>query len=428
MTGLPRNTILVGDAWHRLAELPPDSVDCVITSPPYFALRNYGHPAQIGLEASVSEWVDHLLAVIEELGRVLKPAGTLWLNLGDSYARHPRHGGPAKSLVLGPEKLLLGLHERGWIVRNKLVWAKPNPTPSSVRDRLTCSWEPIYLLTHSAQYFFDLDAIRLPHSSQRAPGRQRPVRRGRAAWAGPLAGDQSGLDRLHLAGLPGHPLGKNPGDVWTIPTSTVRSGHHAAFPEALVERPVLAGCPERVCQACGQAWERAAVVRQVGRLAVLGQPRPVCPCQAPSQPGLVLDPFMGSGTTAAVAQRLGRDWLGIELNPEFVAVAEGRLRQTGKGADRAARIYGRRRGRWVGTTTRRRSPQDILDCMRWEGIEPVAGLPRTYNARCATPGCPCGRRNVTVRDSQHEVEIVGVPHQVTDEVDTTDNAVILHRQ
>jgi len=325
MKGLPVGRILVGDAARKLRGLPSASVDTVITSPPYVGLRNYFHPDQIGAAPDVEQWITQLQVVMAEVARVLKPTGTLWLNLGDSYSRHERHGALPKSRLMAPERLVLKLMADGWVVRNVIAWVKPNPTPSSVRDRLTCSWEPLYLLTRSRRYFFDLDAIRVPHCSQRGPVRKSTTGRERAAWAGPLAGDQSGLDRLHAAGLAGHPLGKNPGDVWTIPTSSGRHGHHASFPEGLVERPLLAGCPERVCQECRQPWERTPVERRLGQLAVLGELRPVCTCRCGWQPGVVLDPFMGSGTTAVVAERLGRDWLGIELNPEFVAMAQGRL-------------------------------------------------------------------------------------------------------
>lgn len=322
---LPRNVVLVGDALEQLARLPTASVDCVITSPPYFSLRNYGHARQIGLEGSVHEWVARLVAVMDEIARVLKPEGVVWLNVGDSFARREEHGAPPKGLVLAPERLLLALAARGWRVRNKVVWAKPNPMPGSARDRLTCAHERLFLLVRSRQYFFDLDAIRVPHRSSPRTS-SRSVRVGKPpAWAGPLAGNQSGLDRLHQTGKAGHPLGKNPGDVWTIPTSTFRGGHHATYPAALVERPLLATVPERICVACGRAWRRERLARTLGALAVLGALRPDCRCGTGWGPGLVLDPFLGSGTTAVVAERLGRDWLGIELNPAFAALAEERI-------------------------------------------------------------------------------------------------------
>jgi DNA modification methylase len=334
MNSLLRNRVLTGDASRWLRQLPEAFVDCVVCSPPYIGLRDYGHPGQIGAEPTVEEWVKHLRMVMSQVARVLKPTGTCWLNLGDAYARHDRHGVSTKSRLLAPERLALALLADGWTVRNVIVWHKPNPTPSSVRDRLTCAWEPMYLLTRSRKYFFDLDAIRIPHTSQRAPSRQAVEQRRRPAWAGPLAGDQSGLDKLHTEGLPGHPLGKNPGDVWTVSTSGYRSGHHAAFPEALVERPLLAGCPERVCTTCGQPWEREPVQRRLGHLAVLGSLQPTCLCGRRWQPGLVLDPFMGSGTTAMVAGRLRRDWLGVELNPDFVTLSLRRLSR--KRAERPA--------------------------------------------------------------------------------------------
>jgi DNA modification methylase len=320
-----RNLILAGDALRRLESLPTASVDTVLTSPPYVGLRNYDQPGQLGAEPSAQAWIDQLLPVMQEVGRVLKAEGTLWLNLGDAYARHERHGAWPKSRLMAPERLVLALMADGWVVRNVIAWAKPNPAPSSVRDRFTNGWEPLYLLSRTQHYVFDLDAVRQPHRSQRGPSKQSTIRRGRAAWAGPLAGDQSGLARLHAQGLAGHPLGKNPGDVWTIPTARATPGFHAAFPEALAARPILAGCPERVCTRCGVAWRRERVERRLGHLAVKGKLLPACACSADWQPGLVLDPFMGSGTTAVVAERFGRDWLGIELNPDFVALAEARI-------------------------------------------------------------------------------------------------------
>lgn len=327
MRHLPLDRILVGDAATRLRELPSASIDTVVTSPPYVGLRNYFHPDQIGAEPSVETWLSSMRAVMTEVSRLLKPAGTVWLNLGDSYSRDIRHGAPAKSRLLAPERLVISLMSDGWVVRNVVAWVKPNPTPSSVGDRLTCAWEPVYLLTRSQRYYFDLDAIRQPHRSHRAPRATALDRKGKAAWAGPLAGDQSGLDRLHAQGLAGHPLGKNPGDAWVIPASHVR-GHHATFPEALIEQPIRAGCPERVCSKCSTPWHREPVDRQLGQLAVLGHLRPACVCQAPWQPGVVLDPFMGSGTTAVVAERLQRSWIGVELNPDFVRLAEHRIRDS----------------------------------------------------------------------------------------------------
>ena len=321
---VPRNTILNGDVRSILPTLPEDSVDCVITSPPYFQLRNYSHPDQIGLEQTVEDWVAEIIWVTDELARVLKPTGSMWLNLGDAYSRHQRAGSPPKGLLLGPERVAIELNSRGWTIRNKVIWAKTNPMPASVRDRLTCTWEVIYFATRSRHYHFDLDSIRTPHRSRRPAQRRRPRARTRPAWAGPLAGNNSGLDRMKAAGHPGHPLGKNPGDVWTLPTANYRDAHFATFPRRLIERPLLATCPQRVCVSCGLPWRRKPH-RQLGELAVTGSLTPTCDCTADHQPGLVLDPFLGSGTVALAAAAHDRDWLGIELNPAYVTLATNRL-------------------------------------------------------------------------------------------------------
>jgi DNA modification methylase len=315
-----------------------------VTSPPYFRLRNYMADGQIGLEPSVDEWVDALLRVMREVGRVLKPAGSVWLNLGDTFSRSPKHGARPKSLVLAPEKLLLALEADGWLIRNKVVWAKPNGMPASVRDRLACRWEPVFLLTRRPDYFFDLDAIRVPATSTL----NRPARLGktakyasrdgkRPAWSGPAAGVNSGLDAMKARGETSHPLGKNPGDWWVIPTASYRGAHFATFPEALVERPVKATCPERVCRTCGTAWRRAEAARDLGSLAVLGTLRKSCGCADRAwQPGVVLDPFFGAGTVGVVAERLGRRWLGVELNTDFAQQARDRITTAHVPSDRRA--------------------------------------------------------------------------------------------
>jgi DNA modification methylase len=315
---LPRRTVLIGDATQTLRGLPSESIDCVITSPPYFLLRDYGIDGQIGHESTVNEWITDLALTAREIARVLKSTGSFWLNLGDSYSRHPRYGAPPKGLLLGPERLLLALHNDGWIVRNKVIWAKPNPMPASVRDRLTCSWEPVYLLVRSSKYFFDLDAIREAHRSQRKPRRHppRPEKYSghRPQWAGPLAGSNDGLVRAHAAGRVGHPLGKNPGDVWSLAKARYRGAHFATFPTSLLTRPLLATCPEQVCRTCGTPWQRRSD-------ALAAQ----CTCETGWQPGVVLDPFFGAGTTALEAERLNRDWIGIELNPEYRELALARI-------------------------------------------------------------------------------------------------------
>jgi len=323
----PRNTILQGDALDRLAELAPASVDCVITSPPYYQLRDYGADGQLGLEPTVEAWVQNLRPVMRQLARVLTPTGTLWLNLGDTYSRHQRYGAPTKGLLLAPERLLLALAADGWIIRNKIIWAKPNPMPTSVSDRLTTTYDPVYLLVRSPRYFFDLAAIREPIDTATIATRDAPA-----------------------AGLTAA-VGKNPGDVWRIPSARYAGAHFATFPPELVRRPLLAGCPEAVCTNCGVPWKHDVAARRIGpsarirrdqfvrrypvrwRTVHLVGPLVPCGCGAATRPGLVLDPFFGTGTVGAVARENGRDWLGVELKSAYVDLAMGRL---GEEVDRAA--------------------------------------------------------------------------------------------
>ena len=324
MSGL-RRQIIVGDASEQLRQLPSESFDMVLTSPPYFLLRNYQVPGQLGLEPHVDEWVANLRTVSRELQRVLLPTGSLWLNLGDTYATHSRQGAPRKSLLLGPERLALALIADGWVLRNKIVWAKSNPMPSSVRDRLTCTWEAVYVFTRQPRYFFDLDAIRTPHTTKHR-GRLKPgfQRRPREAWRGPNGDDASGLDVLKARGIIGHPLGKNPGDVWALASSNYRGAHHATFPLTLARRVIQAGSPEARCVRCRAPWQRR-LLRPIGGTAVRGALGPTCDCGAAREPAAVLDPFFGAGTTAVAAEQLGRDWLGIELNPAYADLARQRV-------------------------------------------------------------------------------------------------------
>jgi site-specific DNA-methyltransferase (adenine-specific) len=321
---IARNEVIHGDVLEVLRGLPEASVECVVTSPAYFGVRDYRAARQFGQEASVDGWVEHLCEVARELARVLVPWGGCWLNVGDVYARTPGEGAPTKSLLLGPERLVRGLLADGWIVRNRLAWVKSNPLPSPAADRLTPSWEFVYFLVRSPRYFFDLDAIREPPKRQVTTPRSARSRRSR----GGRDHGHSGLARLSRLGRTSHPLGKNPGDWWQIGGS--RSPHHpATFPAELIRRPILATCPEKVCTACGKPWERSR--GPVGFIGGRPQPRRLvaCGCGAPTRPGLVLDPFMGSGTTAAVAKAHGRDWLGIELNPAYVRLSERRLEAVG---------------------------------------------------------------------------------------------------
>jgi DNA modification methylase len=218
----------------------------------------------------------------------------------------------------------LALSADGWIVRNVVVWNKPSPLPQSAKDRLSPTYEVVIFATKERRYFFDLDAIRVPH---RSADRVKPqIREQHRRYQG----GNSGLGKLKAAGRVGNARGKNPGDVWTVTTPTDRLGHQATFPAGLIERPVLATCPERICVQCDAAWTRPTRIvskrtnegmrhtREAGELRR-------CQCFAPTRPGIVLDPFMGTGTTALVAERLHRDWLGVELNPAYARLAKRRI-------------------------------------------------------------------------------------------------------
>lgn len=283
MKPTPRlNRIYVGDAEHVLGTWPAGFVDMCLTSPPYFQMRDYGHAAQIGLERTPEQYVRRILGVLREVRRVLKPDGSLYLNLGDTYRK--------KSLVGIPWRVARALAGRGWYLRNAIVWHKPHGMPSAIKDRLTTRYELVFHFTRSRRYYFDLDAIRVPHqSSGGRQGMPEVMRRG-------VQGLAHRPGRPVAGGFRPDPHGKNPGDVWSIGPETRPkrfiapvglTDHFAPFPEALCERPILAGSP-------------------VG--------------------GIVLDPFIGSGTTALVARRLRRRFLGIDLVEEYVALARGRLR------------------------------------------------------------------------------------------------------
>ena len=295
-------TLHHGDALGVLTDLPDRSVDCIVTSPPYFGLRDYGVDGQIGAEPSPGEFVAALVAVFREARRVLADDGTLWLNLGDSYV-HKKASGPQgrdgeratrtftadaaggwsglpdKNLLGIPWRVALALQDDGWTLRNEIIWHKPNAMPESVADRLSNRHEHLFLLTKQPRYWFDLDPIREPRSEvsiKRATPHRSPA--GKAAREGlPYAGIAS-PQTLALSQMM-HDGGRNPGDVWTIATQPFTEAHFATMPPALAERCIQAGC------------------------------RPG---------GTVLDPFSGSGTTGLAAARHGRRYVGIDLNADYL--------------------------------------------------------------------------------------------------------------
>lgn len=286
-----------------LATLPDDSVQCCVTSPPYWGLRDYGVDGQLGLEATPAEFVERMVAVFAEVRRVLRPDGVLWLNIGDSYAGAAngsqgtngvmatrsvsiegrnqvmaKRGGvlKPKDLVGIPWRLAFALQADGWWLRSECIWHKPNPMPESITDRPTKSHEQVFLLTKAERYAYDADAV--AESSLRA--------------GDPNKGDRHVGDGYVSGGwLAGGvvPDRRNLRTVWTIATQPYGGAHFATFPEALAERCILSG----------------------------------------SAPGTtVLDPFTGSGTTGAVALAHGRSFIGCELNPEYVNLARKRIKDS----------------------------------------------------------------------------------------------------
>lgn len=294
-------TLHHGDSLTVLRNLPDASVNCCVTSPPYFGLRDYGVPGQYGLEASPAEYVETMRALFAEVRRVLAEDGTLWLNLGDSYVsaaggaplsgnigtnggqrfRRPRVQDhlPPKNLVGAPWRVALALQDDGWILRNDIIWSKSNCMPESVTDRVASRHEHVFMFSRSPRYWFDLTGIREPHS-------ETTLKRAEPHRAAPGKSRREGLgippgNRPHTARLDqiNHPDGRNPGDVWTLPTQPFSEAHFAVMPATLAERCVIAGCKPG---------------------------------------GTVLDPFSGSGTTGYAANKHGRKYVGIDLNAEYL--------------------------------------------------------------------------------------------------------------
>lgn len=303
--------LLLGDALGVLATLPDASVDCCITSPPYFGLRDYGVQGQIGLERSPREYVAALVQVFEQVRRVLKPEGTLWLNLGDSYAgsgkgrmgdgkaeasgkqashagsiegvlgKAPTGGGLKEKDLIGiPWRVAFALQDAGWWLRSDIIWAKANPMPESVKDRPTRAHEYVFLLAKSEVYHYDAAAIAEPANY---PGKITKTR-GNDGMDGGYDGHRTRDGFRRGVVTPEH---RNARDVWTFTSEPFAGAHFATMPLSLARRMVLAGCPAG---------------------------------------GVVLDPFSGAATTGFAALQLGRSYIGIELNPEYLAISQKRLK------------------------------------------------------------------------------------------------------
>jgi len=363
--------LLLGDCRIILPTLAESSVHCVVTSPPYWGLRDYGVAGQLGLEPTAEAYLARMVEVFREVRRVLREDGTCWVNMGDGYAGSSQTGGSGKETITGgtrnqqitmhggkrelgdlkpkdlvgmPWRLAFALQADGWYLRADIIWAKPNPMPESVTDRPTKAHEYVFLLTKAARYFYDADAVREPSADMRNgdPG---------PAWTKVTDPRAAGNRRYDHATAPAT-NGRNLRTVWTLPTEPTPDAHFATFPQALAARCIQAGSSERgCCAACGAPWVRDVertpmVVARSDRTHALGRTRssgtmlappssttvgwqPTCDHEGAPVPCTVLDPFAGTGTVGAVAEQLGRHSILIELSPTYVALAEARTAQLG---------------------------------------------------------------------------------------------------
>lgn len=308
------NKIFNEPCLYTLKRMQDKSIDCVITSPPYWQLRDYGYDGQWGLEPTFQQYLDHLWELMDQIYRVLKDEGTCWINLGDSYnnsgwagdrankyndqpivakgtqaGRGGQKGYPNKCLVLLPHRFAIGCIDRGWILRNDVIWAKRNGMPEPVTDRFTKKHEYIFFMVKSEKYYFDLDAIRQKH-------KQVSIVRNNYGRKAKYAEGFGAVNRTYEAGEMCNPLGKNPGsvsDFWDVQTKPSSSSHYASYNTDLIRKPILAGCPEG---------------------------------------GIIYDPFMGTGTTAVAALRANRNFIGSEMSKEYIKICnkniEPYLKQT----------------------------------------------------------------------------------------------------
>lgn len=292
--------LICADAAAGLKSLPPESVRMCVTSPPYYGLRDYGEEGQIGIEQMPQEYIARLVEVFAGVYRVLMDDGTLWLNIGDTYSKKAQGSVKQKDLIGIPWMLAFALREHGWYLRSDIIWRKTNAMPEGAKDRPTRSYEHIFLLSKSPKYYFDYHALERPIAAETKARYQRN-RSERSKYFTSRYGQ--GLEK-HLGQVTEECRQVCRGkDVWDISTNAYRMGEHfAMFPERLIEPCILAG----------------------------------------SRPGdTVLDPFFGSGTTGAVAKRLGREYIGIDLNPHYIEKAEKRIAEVnpekpyGNASDRA---------------------------------------------------------------------------------------------
>lgn len=289
-------TIFAGDCVESMRRMDADSIHCAVTSPPYWGLRDYGADGQIGLERTAGDYLARMVEVFREVRRVLRPSATLWLNIGDTY----RDG----QLCGIPWRLAFALQEDGWRLRQEIIWSKPSPMPSSVRDRCTTAHESVFMLTKSRRYFYDAKAIGEPYAE--GIGRDRLACPKAAVARGSSEGTRM-RSAFYARGW------RNRRSVWTIASQNYRGAHFAVMPAPLVEPCILAGTNAAgCCGECGTPFD--------------------CKCGAARVPCTVFDPFAGSGTTLAVAIANGRSAIGCELNRDYIALAEARIEEARRNA------------------------------------------------------------------------------------------------
>ena len=343
-------TLHVGDCMAILPTLPKGSVQCCVTSPPYFGLRDYGQDGQLGLESTPDEYVAKLVAVFREVRRVLRDDGTVWLNLGDSYGGG--HGDMPKQLLGIPWRVAFALQADGWYLRQDIIWHKTNPMPESVTDRCTKAHEYMFLLTKSARYYYDAEAVR--------EGAQVYTRKA-GGYHGDVGTKPNGGGYRNKGGIADKDtttIGRNRRSVWTVSTQPYGGAHFATFPPKLIEPCILAGTPEKgCCPHCGAPWERVVkresnprrkrgIYPSDWRFNTKGPDAqgagsgsgaltptvtttghsPTCSCpEHEPVPSTVLDPFGGSGTTAGVAIEHGRKAILCELSEEYAKFIPDRI-------------------------------------------------------------------------------------------------------
>jgi len=406
---IENRTILQGDVLEQLKNIPSESIDCIITSPPYWGLRDYGADGQWGLESNFKQYLAKMRNFMECLKRVIKNTGTCWINLGDCYGSHRSNEedipigyekqeqeplkGYDKSRLGIPERFYIQCIDDGWIARNHIPWIKANSMPSSVKDRFSNKWESIFFFAKEQRYYFNLDAVRVKPLTETNPFNIR-VRENITGHAQAKLGDYSWTaseeelaihnekgerKMLHVEGQTthgihnkgtsggfyletgewsGHPNGKNPGDIFNINPRPFPEAHFATFPIDLPLKILKCACPNQVCKKCRksrnpvvkptenykkildeQIWKEGSQNSMETGHGLSSPSNPTggikseyyidhwtdCGCNAGFEAGIVLDPFFGAGTVGMAAEKLGLNWVGIELKQEYIEIARKRL-------------------------------------------------------------------------------------------------------